>query len=165
MQEHSRARIAGEFPDVDLVMAGDGPENEGLKSRVAALGLQGRVAFPGYAQGAEKARLLHACTIFALPTWEGEGMPIALLEAMGAGKPLLTAKAGAIQYIVSDPENGVILDEVSEGSVEAGLRRLLSDHNYCNETGCRNKTYAWERFEAEKVTADIEALYHEIAQS
>ena len=87
--------------------------------------------FPGYVGGMEKAKLLHGSTVFALPTYSAdEGMPIALLEAMGAGKPLLTAKAGAIQHIVSDPENGVILEEVSADTIEKGLRRLLSDPDY-----------------------------------
>ena len=66
-------------------------------------------------------------------------MPIALLEAMAAGKPLLTAKAGAIPHIVSDPENGVVLDAVSTDAIEAGLRRLLNDQPIARRPGtqCR----------------------------
>jgi glycosyltransferase involved in cell wall biosynthesis len=107
---------------------------------------------------------LHESTLYALPTYLGEGMPVALLEAMGAGKPLLTAKAGAIQHIIREPENGIVLDSVSVDSVEAALRALLNDPAYCKETGKRNEAYAWQRFEAKHVTAEIEALYRRIAQ-
>ena len=93
----------------------------------------------------------------------GEGMPIARLEAMAMGKPLLTAKAGAIPHIVFDSENGVLLDAVIVDAVEEALRRLLSDAEYCADVGRRNAAYAWERFEASQVTAEIEALYREIA--
>lgn len=158
------ARVADEFPAVDLVMAGDGPEMARLRERVAALGLADRVLFPGYVVGVEKARLLRACSIYTLPTYLGEGMPIALLEAMAVGKPLLTAKAGAIPHIVFDPDNGVVLDAVTVDAVEAGLRRLLGDPAYCVAAGRRNTAYAWERFEAKQVTADIKALYREIAR-
>ena len=158
------ARIADEFPGVDLIMAGDGPERARLQEQVISLGLTDRVAFPGYVGGIEKTRLLRACSIYTLPTYLGEGMPIALLEAMAVGKPLLTAKAGAIPHIVSDPENGVILDAVTADAVETGLRRLLSDPEYCDEVGRRNAAYAWERFEARQVIADIEKLYQQIAR-
>jgi glycosyltransferase involved in cell wall biosynthesis len=157
------ARIAGEFPDVDLVLAGDGPDRAELEVRVRALGLAGRATFPGYVRGAEKMRVLRSCTLFTLPTYDAEGMPIALLEAMGAGKPLLTAKAAAIPHIIFDPENGVVLNAVTADTVEAGLRRLLGDPAYCEEVGKRNAAYGWERFEAKPVTAEIEALYRKIA--
>lgn len=157
-------RIASAFPDVDLIMAGDGPENKALQARVQLRKLNGRVFFPGYVGGEEKSRLLQNATIYALPTYFPEGMPIALLEAMGAGKALLTAKAGSIRHIVSDPENGVILDTVTADSVEAGLRKMLGDRDYCAQTSERNRAYAWERFEAGVVTAEIEALYRELAR-
>lgn len=158
------ARLANGFPGVDLIMAGDGPERARLQDRVISLGLTDRVSFPGYVVGIEKTKLLRACSIYTLPTYLGEGMPIALLEAMAVGKPLLTAKAGAIPHIVSDPENGIVLDAVTADAVEAALRKLLSDPKYCDEVGRRNAGYAWEHFEASQVTAEIEILYREIAR-
>jgi glycosyltransferase involved in cell wall biosynthesis len=157
------ARVAGEFADVDLIMAGDGPEKARLEQRVLSFGLGDRISFPGYVGGRDKAKLLRDCTIFALPTYlGGEGMPIALLEAMAAGKPLLTAKDGGIPQIVSDA-NGVLLDVVTGDTVVAALRRLLGDRDFCERVGRANRTYAWERFEASKVTAEIEAIYQAVA--
>jgi glycosyltransferase involved in cell wall biosynthesis len=159
------ARLAPEFPDMDLIMAGDGEEIAGMKARAAQHGLSGRVAFPGYVVGDEKWRMLKACAIYALPTyWRTEAMPVALLEAMGAGKPVLAGSAGGIGTIISDPENGVYLPAVSTDTVEAGLRRLLSNPQLCEDIGGHNIAYAWGNFEAAAVTAGIEALYREIAQ-
>jgi len=158
------ARLAAEYPDVDLIMAGDGPDNAALRAAAAKHGLGERIQFPGYVGGAEKFKMLRACTIYALPTYFPEGMPVALLEAMGAGKPVLTAKAGSIAHIIADPDNGIVLGSVTADSVEAALRRMLSDPDYCAQTGKRNAAYAGERFEATKVTAEIEALYRDIAR-
>ena len=157
------ARIAGDFPGVGLVLAGDGPERTRLQERVVALGLADRVSFPGYVGGAEKTRLLWGCSVYALPTL-AEGMPVALLEAMGAGKALLTTNVGGIPHVASDPENGVVLDAVTADAVETGLRRLLGDPAYCAEVGRRNAARAWERFEATPVTAEMEAHYREIVR-
>jgi glycosyltransferase involved in cell wall biosynthesis len=158
------ARIAGEFPDVDLIMAGDGEENNKLHEQASSLGLNSRVLFPGYVRGATKSRLLHECALFALPTYFPEGLPVALLEAMGAGKPVLTAKAGVIDKVIADPENGIVLSHVTPETVADALRQMLADPAYCSATGKRNAAYAWETFEARTVTQEIEALYNEIAR-
>ncbi|MDX2028310.1 MAG: glycosyltransferase family 4 protein [Alphaproteobacteria bacterium] len=158
------ARLAEDFPDFDLVMAGDGKEDAALREITARLGLEKRIIFPGYLQGAAKEKALQDCSIFALPTSYPEGMPVALLEAMAAGKPLLTAKAGGIRHIVAEPSNGIVLDEVTIDTVADGLRRLLRNPGFCEESGARNAVYAWQNFEARAVTAKIEVLYREIAQ-
>lgn len=158
------ARIAPRHADVDLIYAGDGAEMQGLRQKVAELKLEPRVIFTGYIHGKEKAALLCSCTVYTLPTYFSEGMPVALLEAMGAGKVLLTSMAGGIRHIVSDPDNGVVLERVTTDTVEAGLIRLLTDEAYCKQTGEHNRVRAWEHFEAAQVTAEIEAMYNRIAK-
>ena len=158
------ASLAADTPDLDLVIAGDGPSMADLRHRVETLGLQTRVQFLGHVSGAVKMDALTSCTLFALPTRYAEGMPIALLEAMAAGKPVLTSKAGGIGTILRDGDHGVILDDVTVDSVAGGLRFLLSDPESCARIGAGNKTYAWSAFEATVVTARIESAYHAIAE-
>lgn len=157
------ARVARVFTDFDLVVAGDGPEKSRLQQATAALGLADRVSFPGYVGGEAKARLLRQCSVFALPSYPGEGLPIALLEAMAAGKPLLTSKSGGIRHLVSHPENGVVIDAVDIDAVEAGLRALLGSRELRDNAGRNNRISAWDRYEATRVTAEIEAMYRSIA--
>lgn len=159
------AAIAAEFPDTDLVMAGDGDEFQELRARATRLGLVHRIIFTGYVTGPEKSALLHDCAVFVLPTYFPEGMPIALLEGMAAGKPLLTAKAGGIAHIVTEPQNGVVLDRVTHGAIADALRRLLTDPAWCAQAGQHNAAYAWSHFEAGIVSAEIAALYDRIANS
>jgi glycosyltransferase involved in cell wall biosynthesis len=158
------ARLRDEFADVDLVMAGDGDETPLLKAKAEVLGLNNRASFPGYVVGEAKWRLLRDCTLFALPTYFPEGMPVALLEAMGAGKPLLTADAGGIHHVIAEPDNGIVLPSVSVDAVERALRELLSDPTRLKETGQRNRDYAWRTFEARSVTAEIETIYRNVAR-
>lgn len=160
------ARIAMEFGDVDLIMAGDGEEAPALKEAVMKEGLQSRVKFTGYVKGAEKAKLLKECYLYALPTYmKGEGMPIALLEAMAAGKPIICGSEGGIKYIISDPENGIIINGITVDSVEAALRKMLTDTDYCRECGKRNEHYAWGTFEAKQVVVnEIQSQYNAIAR-
>lgn len=159
------ASIAKDFPDLDLIMAGDGAEAASLKRKTAEYGLGERVIFTGYVGGEEKARLLNACDIYALPSkGTGEGMPIALLEAMAVGKPLLASDSGGVKYIISEPENGILLYDVTAESIEAGLRKMLADPKFCEECGKRNEAYAWKNFEAKQVTNEIGQVYQAIAR-
>ncbi|MDE1900769.1 MAG: glycosyltransferase family 4 protein [Alphaproteobacteria bacterium] len=158
------AGIARAFPDIDLVMAGDGAEAASLRALADISGLAARIRFPGYVGGAEKARLLRHCAIFALPTYyRSEAMPVAMLEAMGAGKPLLVGAAGVIRSVVADGVNGVVLDNVTAHSVAAGLRRLLGDAEFAAAAAAHNRATARARFAAGIVTGEIEVLYRKVA--
>ena len=158
------ARVAAEFPGTDLVFVGDGADLPLLRERARELGVAERVHFPGYVSEEVKAELLANTLIFALPTYYAEGMPRALVEAMGAGKPLLTANIGGIGAVVRDGENGVVLKQVTPETVAEGLRRLLGDRPALEAIGRHNASYA-RRFGGDRVAADIEALYGEIADT
>ncbi|MDR3448277.1 MAG: glycosyltransferase family 4 protein [Alphaproteobacteria bacterium] len=152
-------------PDIDLVMAGEGEDADFLRGEAARLGLAAQVRFTGYVTGADKWRLLRDCILFALPTYyRSEGMPVVVLEAMGAGKPLLVGSAGALKSVVRDGENGVVLGEINPRNVETGLRLLLDDEMFASAAGKRNAELAWSQYEAGRVTNDIENLYAWVAR-
>lgn len=157
------AAIAPQFTELELVYAGDGAERAGLEAMTGQLGLGNRVSFTGYIRGEEKARLLKQCTLFALPTYFPEGLPVALLEAMAAGKPLLTAAAGGIGECIHEPQNGVVLTSVTHETVKQALLKLLGDKANLTRIGEHNRDYAWKHFEAAVVSAEIEAVYQRIA--
>jgi glycosyltransferase involved in cell wall biosynthesis len=118
------ARIAGEFPQATLTCAGDG-EGEQILARAKALGLEGRVACPGWISSAEVAQELDRATVFALPS-HAEGVPMAVLEAMARGLPVLTTPVGGIPEVVQNGRNGIL---VTPGDIEAiaqSLRTLLA---------------------------------------
>lgn len=157
------AQIVGRYPDVDLVLAGDGSLLPAIRRRIAELGLEDRVMLPGYVRGAQKAALLRDGTIFVLASEAGEGMPVAMLEAMAAGMPVIVSKVGGIPHIVREPDHGLLLDMVSPETISRALDELLSNPQLCQQTGERNRRYAWERFEAGQVTAEVEGMYKAIA--
>lgn len=157
------ARIADRFPEIELVLAGDGEETDGVKRRVADLGLGDRVRLPGYVHGLDKAHILLDARIFVLPTFEHEGLPNAILEAMGAGAVIITSRAGGIQEVVHSPDNGIILEDINPESIADALSRIIGDASYIAEVSARNRSVAWTHFEAHTVTRRFEDIYKEIA--
>ncbi len=158
------APIAVRHPDVHLILLGDGPEKEGMEHRVAALELGKRVTFAGYKRRGEKAQLLLNSDLFVFPTYYGEGCPVALLEAMAAGLPVITHGAGGIPDLFTDGKNGILLNEVTPALIEQAIDRLLGDETLRKEIGERNRKYAWEHFEAGVVTLAVEDVYRRAAE-
>jgi glycosyltransferase involved in cell wall biosynthesis len=153
------ARIERRYPQFELVMAGAGDEEAELRRAAAELGIGERVRFPGYLLGLEKARALLEARIYVLASYHFEGLPVALMEAMGAGNAVITTRAGGIPDVFEDPDNGILLDEVTVDAIAAALERLLSDDAYCAELAERNVAKAWAFYEADIVTKRIEAAY------
>jgi len=156
------ARVGRGYPDVELVMAGEGEEEAGLKRAAVALGIAERVRFPGYLRGLEKARALLDARVFVLASYT-EGLPNALLEALAAGNAVICTRVGGIPEVVDDPENGILLDEVTVDGIAAALERLLSDDANRAAIGERNAAKAWPLYEADVVTKRIEAAYARVA--
>lgn len=157
------AQVAAAYPDVQLICAGDGPEAAGMRAWVEQHGLGGRVRFPGFVRGREKAQFLADADIFAFPTYYGEGCPVSLLEAMAAGCAVITGDAGGIPDIFEDGVNGVMLSQPTGDKVGAALRDLLSDPARCRAIGAHNREVAGARYEAGRVSADVAAVYAALA--
>ena len=103
--------LAPDYPGLKLVIAGNGPEEARLRDYIEKTGISDRVSFTGYVRGADKVRILKAAGLFVFPSYYGEGCPVSLLEAMAAGLPLVTTRAGGIPHIVKDLENGLLLNK------------------------------------------------------
>ncbi len=157
--------IVRSFPDTKLIMAGDGEERERMEAWVQEHGLEGRVEFPGFLRDTEKAKVLLNSEFFIFPTYYGEGCPISLLEAMAAGQAIVTHGAGGIPDIFVDGENGILLDHVSVETVQHAIEKLLGDDVLTEKIKVHNQRQAWERYEADVMTQEMENYYRLAAKS
>ena len=151
--------LAPDYPELKLVIAGNGPEEARLQDYITKAGIGDRVSFTGYVRGADKVRILKAAGLFVFPTYYGEGCPVSLLEAMAAGLPLVTTRAGGIPHIVREPENGLLLGKVTPQDVATAMRRLLDNRQLRETIRSTNMREAWERYSAPVVTQLFENLY------
>ena len=115
-------RLASQVQGMELLLVGDGVMRRELEVRVASAGLGSRIRFVGLKSAAEITRLLHASDCFVLSS-AYEGMPMALLEALGAGIPVVSTPVGEVKRVVIDSVNGVVARDCSEDAlVEAILK-------------------------------------------
>jgi len=156
--------IGKRFPDAKLVIAGDGPERSEIESWVKKHNLESRISLPGYLRGENKTTALRGAAVFVLPTYHGEGCPVALLEAMAAGLAVITTPVGGIPDVFLDGENGVLLGTVSVEAITEAVERLFLDAELFRKVRDNNRRKAWNNYEANIVTRKIEMIYTEVAK-
>jgi len=116
------SRVPGE--DWFAVIIGDGPELEGLRARVRGAGLDHRVSFAGSVP--EAAGFLSAFDLFVLSS-RSEGTPMVLLEAMGAGVPVVATRVGGVPHVLRDGVEGWLVPPEDPRELARSLEEALSD--------------------------------------
>jgi glycosyltransferase involved in cell wall biosynthesis len=141
---------------VSAVLVGDGPEREPLEALAAELGLAERLVITGWRSDARA--YLGAVDVFCLPS-RYEGFPLAILEAMLGGLPVVATRVGSVAEAVLEGETGLLVAEDPEALREA-LRRAL-DPETGRRLGEAGRRRALERFSVEAMAHGYESLYDE----
>ena len=129
--------------DWSAVIIGDGPEREGLVSRVAELGIAERVRFVGAVP--EAARFLAAFDLFVLSS-RSEGTPMVLLEAMGAGVPVVATRVGGIPDVLRAGVDGWLVPPEDPQELARSLEEALSAASVRVARGDAARTRVLERY-------------------
>ena len=117
-------RILEVWPSTTFFIVGTGAGEAELKAQAKRLGLDGRVRFLGFREDVEA--LLSLFDVFALPSLS-EGLSIALLEAMAAGKPVVATNVGGNPELIIDGETGLLVPPRDARALAAGIGSLLGD--------------------------------------
>lgn len=112
-----------ELPDVQLFIAGGGPEESSLKKLAMKLGVLDRVTFLGICPQ-EELRVLYSAVDCLVLASVREGWPNVLLEAMACGTPVVASDVGGVPEIVAAAEAGALMDERSADGIVRAVARL-----------------------------------------
>lgn len=116
--------VLARHPNTVFALAGAGELRSELEAEAAALGIASAVRFLGIRQ--DMPHLLAAADIFALPSrWEG--LPMVLLEAMGAGLAVVATSVEGVEDVIQDGENGLLVPSEDALALSGALLRLLDE--------------------------------------
>jgi glycosyltransferase involved in cell wall biosynthesis len=154
------AAFSKRYPNANLTIAGDGPLRGSLEKLAAALGLDGRIHFPGFLTESALLALYYNSHLFLHPseqTLDGnrEGVPNSLLEAMATGLPCITTRHGGIPEAVTHLETGILVQESDLAGIENWLEHLVGDDHLRDSLGKHAAQTIREKFD---LTAQIEKL-------
>lgn len=159
---HAFSLCAATWPDVKLLVAGDGAPAYvgGLKALARELGLTGRVVWAGHIDGELKASALAGAAMFVLPSFS-ENFGIAAAEALMAGLPCVLGLGVGIARDVVAAGAGVAVAP-DAGSIAAGLMQVMADTQARAVMSARAVALAQGKYSAQAMGANLVALYQDI---
>jgi len=154
------ALLAKEYPNLSVVLAGDGPLRQELTNRAAALGVSDRLHLLGYCP--EVRTVYRALDVFALPSlWEA--MPYVLLEAMATGLPVVGSSVAGVPEVIVPGESGFLSPPKNPVALATALRPLLDSPDLRCRMGRTARQRVVRRFSLDTMRERTFNLYREHA--
>ena len=152
------AALAGRWPRAMLVIAGSGPEEASLRGQVQALGLADRVRLVGFQRDVRP--VLAALDVFVLPSrWEG--LPLAALEAMAAGLPVVVTNVAGSRDLIRHERTGLVVPAGDVGALAVAIERCWTDGEFAKRLG-RLARQAAGAYSIDNMVTRYERLYWEV---
>lgn len=143
---------------VRFVAVGRGPLEHDLRVQHARLGLGDRFRFLGFRPDA--VRVMSAFDVFCLPSHH-EGLPIALMEALALGLPVVATRVGGVAELVTDGDDAVLVPSRQPGRLAEALTALARDPQR-QATMANAASERSETFDAPRSVHAVEAVYREL---
>jgi glycosyltransferase involved in cell wall biosynthesis len=153
------ARLAPHRPELRFVVVGDGVERPRLERLADELGVP--TTFLGHRRNDEVPDLLAAMDVLVLSS-RFEGMPLAVLEWMAAGKAIVASRVGGIPTIVEDGKEALLVPPRDHVSFADAIGRLLDDPAERRRLGQAAQRRQREQFRFEQTIAQLESLYEKL---
>ena len=155
-----RAFAATGIVEAELVIVGEGPERAAILAEARRLGVADRVHLLGFV--AQPVRILRHADIFALSS-DSEQHPIALIEAMAAGLPVVSTDVGDVAAMLAAENRRFVVARENEAAFTAALAELICRRDVRGRLGAANLAKSATEHGADQMVAAYSRLYAEVA--
>lgn len=153
-------RAVARLDGVHLALIGEGSQRAELEALVVRLGVGDRVHLPGWAD--DLPAWVSDLDVVAL-TSRNEGTPVALIEALASGRPVVATSVGGVPFVVRDGITGWLVPAGDPTAMAGGIAACLGDPQEGARRAAAGRCEVMERFVAERLVADMRALYRQLA--
>jgi len=149
-------QLAVEFPDMQVVLAGDGPSRAELEREVRESGLESHVRFLGTVPNQPS---VHALFDVSVLTSDSEGFPNSVAEALAVGTPVVATAVGGVPDVIEHAVTGLLVGRGDVDALAAALSGLLRDAPTRMALGDRGRELARRRFHFAEAMRALEEFY------
>lgn len=150
------ARIHAAQPAVRFLVVGDGERRQALEQQVDTLGLRAVTHFLGWRADLDR---LYADLDVVVLTSRNEGSPVALIEAMAAGVPVVSTAVGGVADVVEHGRTGWLAPMDDDAGIAGHVLTVLGDREKAKAMGQAGRAAVVATYSADRLVADVEALY------
>lgn len=151
--------VLRQFPELRLLLFGQGPLQDDLQSQVDEAGFGDHVVFAGFRD--DLSRWLGCVDVLVHPV-EAEGLGVSLMQASAAGVPMVASNAGGVPEVVRDGENGIIYGAADDPVLAQRLIELLSDSALRARYADNGRRLARDEFALDRMVAGNLAVYQSL---
>jgi colanic acid/amylovoran biosynthesis glycosyltransferase len=157
------ARLVRSGANIECSIVGDGPLRASTEQWIAQHGLAHAVRLLGNLPQHEVARLMGEADVFVLPSviavdGQMDGIPVSLMEAMAAGKPVIASTISGIPELVKNNVNGILVDAAYAGRLADAVQRLYADPRLRERLGRAGQIKVRQEFDVRRNAAALIAL-------
>jgi glycosyltransferase involved in cell wall biosynthesis len=143
---------------VRFSLVGDGPERTALEAQVKALGLEGAVCFHGWRHDLPA---VYGDLDVVVNASRNEGTPVALIEALAAGRPVVATAVGGTPDVLEGGAHGTLVPPQDEAALAAAIEATLSAPPSPARVA-RARAHVLARYGVPRLLGDLAALYREL---
>jgi glycosyltransferase involved in cell wall biosynthesis len=155
--------LRAQFADWCLVIIGDGPETERLRTRIGELALHDSVRMVGNQESVTE--WLSALDILTLPSYGAEGVPQGIMQGMACGLPVVATTVGAINEAVQEDLTGHMVPPRDPPALAAALASLMGDADKRTRMGEAGLDYARNNFGIDVMLDKMEAVFRQVIEA
>ena len=156
------ASLLPEFPELRVAIAGGGPDHERLEGLIAELGAERAIMLLGIRS--DVPDLLAALDIAVLSS-DYEGSPLAAMEYMEAGLPVVATRVGGMPDLIEEGVNGLLVERQDPDALAAAIARLLRDRDAARVMGLRGRERRRSEFTIDGTVRTLERMYEDLVAS
>lgn len=150
------SKIKAAARDVSFVIVGEGDMKQDLIDYAKELKISDKVIFTGYREDVD--RIFSVFDVFVMPSLT-EGLPLALLEAMAAGKPVIASNVGGIPTVIEDGKTGILVEPRDVAGIEKTITDLINDRDLSDTIADNGRKFVEKNFSLSVSTGRYEDLY------
>ena len=155
-------RAMASVPSAVALIVGDGELRTRLEAEAAELGIAGRCRFLGWQSD---VHAIYAAADLVTLTSNNEGSPVSIIEAMAAGRPIVSTAVGGVPDVVRDGVDGVLVRSGDTDGLASAINSLLADPLQRDDLGAAARSSVRRRYDASRLISDVTALYEDLVRS
>jgi glycosyltransferase involved in cell wall biosynthesis len=154
-------QVLASRPEAVFVIAGDGELRPELESLARELRIERSVRFLGFRSDLVRINADLSCKVLCS---KNEGLPVAVIEALAAARPVVATDVGSVSDLVVSEESGLLVPPGDVETLARGILRAVSEPENARRWGQNGRARVYPQLDISRLVGDIEKLYEEAAR-